>query len=55
MNVKEVFFQYCPTSYMGTDALTKLVFAPKHSKCMQLLGLDRGPFNLKTLTKWECK
>jgi hypothetical protein len=55
MKAKEVFFQYCPTSYMGADALIKSVFAPKHSKCMQLLHFDRGPFNFKTLTKWECK
>jgi hypothetical protein len=55
MNTKEVFFLYCPTSNMGINALTKLVPTPKHSKCMQLLGLDRKPINLKSLTKWECK
>jgi hypothetical protein len=40
---------------MGINVLTKLAPAPKHSKYMQLLGLDKRPFNLKSLTKWECK
>jgi hypothetical protein len=39
MNAKKVPFQYCSTLDTGIDALTKPILAPKHFKCMQLLGL----------------
>lgn len=39
MKAKAVSFQYCFTLHMGANALTKLVLAPKHFKCMQLRGL----------------
>jgi hypothetical protein len=38
VNANEVSFQYCSMFNMGANALTKFVLAPKHSKCMQILG-----------------
>jgi hypothetical protein len=34
-----ISFQYCSMFNMGANALTKKFLAPKHSKCMQILGL----------------